>query len=441
LAYGYIPAPRCLVQGFAKVLPGQVWRYRFASSTPEIFTYWQLPSFTPSQVSESELLDEYESTLTRSVRQSLEADVSVGVLLSGGVDSGLIAALGVRSGFKRLQTFTMSFPGHGVYDEGPLARKVAEHLGTDHHELTAESMTTDLLPEMARIYDEPIADSSLLPTYMICRLLKKHVTVALGGDGGDELFAGYPQYKVLPKLMALHDALPSWIRRLLEPSVSRMPLGTKGRGLLLGVVGTDAGPLSGVNLYFDRWNRGKLFPGNLAREGAGSPEKWREHVAAGQADASINRATRTDFLTTLQDSYLVKTDRASMANSIELRSPFLDRQLIEFAFGRVAEGWKIKNRQLKYLSRRLAERYLPAEVVAGSKKGFAVPLARWLSGEWGHFCKEVLTTASHAPLNQSAVNQLWQLQAKGYPNAQRIFQLTMLELWMREYNILLPNKG
>jgi asparagine synthase (glutamine-hydrolysing) len=174
-------------------------------------------------------LPELERLLTDSVRLRLIADVPVGVMLSGGIDSSLVTAMAARVGPAKIKTFTVSFPGHGAYDEAPFARAVAEHFDTEHMELVAEPASVDLLPQLARQYDEPIADSSMVPTYLISKVIRQTATVALGGDGGDELFGGYPHYCWLQEQANIRRLLPVSVRRIVGFAGRRLPLGFRGR--------------------------------------------------------------------------------------------------------------------------------------------------------------------------------------------------------------------
>jgi len=195
LAFGYVPGERCLVQGIRKLPQGHVLVFDLTSGAMRTWPYWTLPPKTAgADAPDDELLDELDALLASSVRLRLIADVPVGVMLSGGIDSSLVTAMAVRASSRPVKTFTVTFPGHAGFDEAPFARAVAAHFGTDHVEMPAEPASMDLLPELARQYDEPIADSSIVPTYLVSRLIRREATVALGGDGGDELFGGYPHH-------------------------------------------------------------------------------------------------------------------------------------------------------------------------------------------------------------------------------------------------------
>jgi asparagine synthase (glutamine-hydrolysing) len=208
LAYGHVQGSLCILAGVHKLPAAHALTFDVASGAVHIWRYWDLPPEAPdTTASLDSLAQELESLMEAAVRRQLVADVPVGVLLSGGIDSGLVTALAARVSDRPIRTFTMTVPGHPGLDEAPFARAVAQHCGTVHTELAAESVSFDLLPMLARQYDEPLGDSSIVPTYAVCRLIREHATVAFGGDGGDELFGGYPHYSWLrPRNGAAMDA-------------------------------------------------------------------------------------------------------------------------------------------------------------------------------------------------------------------------------------------
>jgi asparagine synthase (glutamine-hydrolysing) len=334
----------------------------------------------------------------------------------------------------KVRTFTVSFPGHGSFDEGPYARMVAEHFGTEHTDLAAGTAPVDLLPELARQYDEPIADSSIVPSYLVSRLIRQHATVALGGDGGDELFGGYNHYSWVQWQSRARRFVPVALRRGAAAFAGAcVPVGVRGRNYVLGAAG-EAHGIAHVNVYFDRWTRRRLL-----REDAGIPQIAESVRSGGPSTYSLlRRATEADFTTTMCDGYLVKVDRASMLNSLEIRAPFLDVNLIEFAFGRVPDHLRATARDRKILPRLLGAKLLPPRMDLTRKQGFSIPLAAWLTGSWGPFFEAVLRDAEPSLFNQRTIQSLLEGQRKGRANAARLFSLTMFELWRREYRVALP---
>jgi asparagine synthase (glutamine-hydrolysing) len=366
----------------------------------------------------------------------LVADVPVGILLSGGVDSGLVTACAAAR-VSRVKTFTVAFPGHTAYNEAAHARRIAEHFGTDHHELEASPATIDMLPELARICDEPIADSSVMPTFLVSRLTRRHVTVALGGDGGDELFAGYTHYDRLLRREARVRQLPAWARGgVARAAAVCLPVGLRGRHYLASLGRSFAHGVVDDVTVFDRATRRRLFSRdvrNTLRMNT-SPEAARLAQWA-QTGGPVYRMSRLDFETYLPDDILVKVDRASMAVSLETRAPWLDQHLIEFAFGRVPDAMKNDGRRRKVLPKLLAARLLPKTFDLERKQGFSVPLASWFRGEWGASVTEILSGMDPALVEPRAVRGLIEGQRHGRSNATRLFALVLFELWRREYGV------
>jgi asparagine synthase (glutamine-hydrolysing) len=262
LAMGYVPGERCMLQGFNKLPPAHALLFDLQTGQAKIWRYWQLPELEATSsrpVDEAALLDELEALLEDAVRRQMVADVPVGVLLSGGVDSSLITAMAVRSS-SQVQTFTIGFPGHGKLDETEHARLIARHFGTRHTELMAEDATADLLPRLARQFDEPMVDSSMIPTFLVSQLVRQHCTVALGGDGGDELFGGYGHYSHLQWMQKKLGPIPRPLRNGIALAAEKLlPVGVKGRNWLQGLgVDLDKGlPL--IASCFDATTRGRLL--------------------------------------------------------------------------------------------------------------------------------------------------------------------------------------
>jgi asparagine synthase (glutamine-hydrolysing) len=290
---------------------------------------------------------------------------------------------------------------------------------------------------LARQYDEPIADSSMVPTYMISRLIREHATVALGGDGGDELFGGYPHYSWLLKQERPRRFIPRSVRSLVSAGAGALPVGTRGRNHLVGM-GDPHGGIAYVNLYFDAATRKSLVPFLRVRTSTLSTEQTRG-AAYDQGDAGILRqATLADLEGYLVEDILVKVDRASMLCSLEIRAPFLDHRVVEFAFGKVPDHLRATTASRKVLPRLLANRLLPPEFDSVRKRGFSLPLADWFKGDWGRFLEDTLLNAPADVLDRAAVALLLRRQKSGYSNVDRLFGLAMLELWRREYRVALP---
>ncbi len=438
LAYGYVPAGGCIFRDVRKLPAAHALLYNVETGRLREWRYWQLPPPPAApHASVDELMVELEGLLENSVRRCLIADVPVGILLSGGIDSGLVTAMAARVSSRPVHTFTVSFPGAGSFDEGPYARRVAEHFGTRHSELIAEPATVALLPMLARQYDEPIADSSMVPTYLVSRLVRQKATVALGGDGGDELFGGYPHYAWIERQQQVRGMIPRYLRQGVSRFAARfLPVGVRGRNHLIGFASDVATSIAHLNLYFDAGTRRRLLaPVMDGREApASGPEATRAALCI-PAYSALRQATEADFRTTLVDGYLVKVDRASMLASLEVRAPWLDHRIVEFAFGRVPDDCRATAGELKILPRRLAQRLLPDGAARSRKQGFSLPLHRWFAGPWGRYMAEVLSECDPGLFDRNVVARLLEQQRRGLANMQRLFSLTIFELWRREYRV------
>ncbi|HYC60596.1 MAG TPA: asparagine synthase (glutamine-hydrolyzing) [Thermoanaerobaculia bacterium] len=433
LAFGYVPRDLCIVNGVTKLLPGSMLRYEVDSGNARLSRYWELPEFDERNASRTadDLADELHELLREAVSRQMIADVPIGVLLSGGIDSSLVTAMAAAAAPK-VRTFTITFPGHRSYDEAPFARMVAQHFGTEHIELPAEEATIGLLPALVRQYDEPLGDSSAIPTYLVSRLIRKHATVALGGDGGDELFGGYPQYVWVHRIDAVHRLVPAPLRRLFGGAARMLPVGTRGRNyfVAIGMNGTQA--LTRTSLFFDEDWRARMLATHSSS--GTTPEELRMELASG-GHTLLQSMQRIDFRSYMVDDILVKVDRASMLASLETRAPLLDPSIIEFAFRCVPDHIKVNLRERKILLRHLAGRLLPKQLDLRRKQGFSIPLDAWLAGEWGLTMRGVLAEADRDIFNRDAIARLFDGNMGNYSH--RIYALTVFELWRREYNITL----
>jgi asparagine synthase (glutamine-hydrolysing) len=441
LTYGYVPWDMCILQGVRKLPQGHALLFERQTNRMTTWGYWSLPKpQSIERLDTRDLVHELKELLTDAVRRQLVADVPVGILLSGGIDSSLITAIASQVSSKPVKTFTISFPGHAGYNEEPYARVVADHFGTDHTVLPAESASIALLSELARQYDEPLADSSMIPTYLVSSLIRQHATVAIGGDGGDELFGGYPHYSWLLRQDMARRYVPAWLRsRVSHCAEQYLPIGFRGRNYLMGVERGMQNSFSFVNQFFDHRTRRKLFLSlvALSPDALVRPERFKAEMEL-PGKTVVQRATAADFMTYLADDLLVKVDRASMLVSLEVRAPFLDHRVIEFAFSKVHDSLRVNGGKRKILSRLLAQDFLPKTLDLTRKQGFTIPLPKWLEGEWGTYMKSILLD-SEAWADRKIVTKLFAGQASGFANTQRLFALTMLELWRREYCVSLPS--
>lgn len=433
LATGYVPGERCILEGFRKLPPAHALSFDLRNGSERLWRYWSLPDYSRGgSVSESALVDELEMLMERAVRRQLAADVPVGVLLSGGVDSSLITAMASRTS-SRVNTFSIGFPGCEDLDETAHARRVAQHFDTHHTELMAEPASADLVPLLAMQFDEPIADTSMIPTYLVSRLVREQCVVALGGDGGDELFGGYTRFSHLLRLRRGSRHLPTPVRRKIAKGAEKfLPVGFVGRNYLR-ILDTEFGStLPLMASVFDASTRRELM------QGYGSWATVGEVVMQGYAPLAedlTQRATRAEFQTYMPDYVLVKVDRSSMLTSLEVRAPMLDLDLLEFAFARVPSHLKATERQTKVLPKRLTERVLPADFDRNRKQGFAIPLGQWLeSGPFRDLFWDVLN-GPDIIFDRSAVQALLRGQDRGLKVGTRLFALVQFELWRRAYGV------
>ena len=437
LAFGYVPGSMCILQNVKKLPQGHAMTYDTVSGAMDVWQYWELPQLqTDPTNDEVELERELERLLENSVRRQIVADVPVGILLSGGIDSSLVTAMAARVSSDPVQTFNVSFAGHKQYDEAPYARLVARHFGTEHTELVVEPDVLEILPELARQYDEPMADSSMIPTFLVSKLIRQHATVALGGDGGDELFGGYYHYAWLLQLARRRRYIPKCLRTSLAFATRRLlPLGVKGRNYLLAQLAEPPQDIGRFNTFFDRQERRWLVPLLRRKAVREAPVESYKANLAYRFTSPLQQATAVDFMTYLVDDILVKVDRSSMLVSLEVRAPFLDHHIVEFAFRQIPDHLKTNLSDRKILPRRLAKRILPSELDLDRKQGFSLPLSAWFRGRWGDYVEEVLTNTDPDLFDRRAIDHLLYGQRLGFSNIHRLFALTIFELWRRQYKV------
>lgn len=385
-AYGFIPAPNSLYEGIAK-LPGGHWMTVDTSSgAVKVTAYWRFRIEPVDRIPadpEASWGEELRALLSQAVKRRLISDVPLGIFLSGGVDSSAVLSF-ARDHIppRQVRTFSIGFR-EKEFDESPYAQRAATFFNSDHnHEVLDLAKASELIPDLLSKLDEPMGDSSILPTYLLCRFAKERVTVALGGDGGDELFAGYDPFKALN--------IAKWYKRLVSRRLHRrikslaelIPISLANMGLDFRI----KRGLRGMSYPESVWNPvwlGALEPSDLQElfnEQVHYEDVFEEAINAWNNSEADNATDKTlEFYTRfyLQDDILTKVDRASMMVSLEVRSPFLDNDVVEFA-RRIPHQYKYRNGQTKYLLKKALEHLLPRDIVYRRKKGFGVPLARWL---------------------------------------------------------------
>jgi len=434
LAYGYVPGDLCIADKFKKLPAAHALIFDIKKNSLNIWKYWELSKFQilkNTSFDKEDLLSKFQIILEEVVKNQMVADVPIGVLLSGGVDSSLIATIAAQN-TNKLKTFTVGFSQFKEYDERKFARIVANFLGSDHVEIEAEDINLNIIKNLSRQFDEPIADSSMIPTFLVSREVKKYCTVALGGDGGDELFGGYKHYDRLLWLNSYSKYLPKKLKKIIASAAKTyLPIGFKGRNWLQSLMTDFKTELPLIANFFDANTRSELV--KILNLTTNAENIWKERVP-NNLDF-IQRLTRMDFENYLTDDILVKVDRSSMLNSLEIRSPFLDQRIVEFAFGKIPSYLKTTESQRKIFLKELAKKILPKELDLNRKQGFSIPLDKWLrSGPWRDFFKAVLSD-KNCIFDQAITNKLFVDQNKGHNNSERLFSLVLFELWRQEYSM------
>ena len=388
---GWIPNSHCIYPGVRKLPPSSWAEYDCATGRlSEPRRYWDLPPpGFDTTLTEEEWLDRIETLLSDATRIRLRSDVPLGVFLSGGVDSGLVAACAAKAQ-QDLTALTIGFDEE-EYDETELARRTAQHLGCRHivRKLRLRD-ACDLLPQVMGHFDEPFADSSALPTFLVCEQARKEFTVVLSGDGGDEVFAGYSNHVRAWRWRWL-DAIPISVRRMPHKlHLDRLGAPDSLWRRAIRRLGEPVGTFGfGGKLYlFQDW-LDTLINSDLRLDAQQVIRKLEETIAPDGKGGALDHAQRFDMRLYMLDDILVKVDRMSMRHALEVRSPFLDHRVVELAL-RVPLRLRVKNRRNKYMLRQLGSRLLPSEVARGPKRGFGVPLHEWFFGNDGKFFKETL---------------------------------------------------
>ncbi|HEX7369049.1 MAG TPA: XrtA/PEP-CTERM system amidotransferase [Rhodanobacteraceae bacterium] len=387
LALGYVPDPKCIYRGIFKLPPGHWLSWRVGESVPTPRQFWDVPFDVDTGITLAAAVTRLRGMLDESVAGQMVADVPLGAFLSGGVDSSAVVASMCRLAPGAVNTCAIGFD-HAAYDETRYARQVADHLHTRHFEERVGSDDHDLLDTLAGIYDEPFADSSALPTYRVCQLARRHVTVALSGDGGDENFAGYRRYRLHAWESGMRARLPGAVRNPLfgllggiYPKADWAPRPLRAKTTFQALARDD------VAAYYHSVSttpaalRAELYSPAFKRElqGYSALDVFRAHAARAPTEQPLSLAQYLDFKTWLPGDILTKVDRASMAHSLEVRVPVLDHKLVEWASS-LPPDLKLKAGEGKFVFKQALEQDLPREVLYRTKQGFSVPLAAWFRG-------------------------------------------------------------
>src|SRR5580700_1546014 len=443
--FGYIPDPLTAFLPIQKLPPGHL--LEFEAGQVHVRQYWNLPEYGTHQPrSEEECLEELEWRLTEAVRIRLISDVPLGALLSGGTDSSTVVALMARAGSKPVKTFSIGF-SHDDFNEAHYARIVAKHFNTEHHELVLEPNVLETVETLTTSLEEPFGDSSMLPTYYVSCMARKHVTVALSGDGGDEIFAGYDRYGINLRRQVF-ERVPSWARHLYRAQIYPvLPKNMRGRKFSYNVsLPWRERYVDGIS-FIPAFERDLPILSDEFRESVGpvgNPEEvMYRYFEQAPAKDPISQMLYVDTKTYMVADILTKVDRMSMATSLEVRVPILDHEFVEWVTG-LPVDWKLRGRQQKYILRKLAERVrVPHEALYRPKQGFAMPLVHWIRHELKELILSVLLeprTLQRGYFDPAGVRRLLDEHFRGHrDHSAGLWRLLMLELWHRNYLERIPS--
>jgi asparagine synthase (glutamine-hydrolysing) len=437
--FGYVPDPLTTFTQIQKLPAGHL--LEFQNGKIDLRQYWELPQYgTHLPRSEEECLEEMEHRLAEAVRVRLISDVPLGALLSGGTDSSTVVALMARASSHPVKTFAIGFRDQD-FNEAPYARMVAEKFGTDHHELIVEPDVLETVQTLTRSMEEPFGDSSMLPTYYVSCLARKHVTVALSGDGGDEMFAGYDRYAIHLRRQ-IFERIPNWARKFYRTQLyPRLPGDMRGKKFSYNVsLPWRERYVDGIS-FVPAFERDMPLLSNdfraVLHESGDPTDVMYQYFDSAPAEDPVSQMLYVDTKTYMVADILTKVDRMSMAASLEVRVPILDHEFVEWATSLPAD-WKIRGGRQKYILRKLAERVgVPREVLYRPKKGFSLPLVHWMKHELKEFIMTVLLdpeTLQRGYFEARGVRQLLDEHFRGRrDHSGRIWRLLMFELWHRNY--------
>jgi asparagine synthase (glutamine-hydrolysing) len=451
----YIPAPFSIYRGIQQLLPGRILTLSSADAPPVLDAYWSAADVArgglkdPIQGSDEEIVERLNGTLADAVRLRMVADVPLGAFLSGGIDSSTVVALMQSQSSRPVKTFTIGFH-ESIYNEATHARKIAQHLGTDHTELFVTPQDAlDVVPLLPSMYDEPFADSSQIPTHLVSKLARRHVTVALSGDGGDELFCGYLRYTFVDSLWNILSKIPGPVARAAARGMTSIPPGlidhTLGRlslrGRLSGSLGEKLHRLAG---HLAAQDPGEVYLRAVSTwpDPAAVVPGSHEHPVVQQSIQAFRTmpttpemAMLTDLTNYLPDDILTKVDRASMAVGLEARVPVLDHRVVELVW-RLPLRYKIRKGVTKWVLRQVLYRYVPAELMERPKMGFGVPIDSWLRGPLRGWAEDLLAPeclARHGLFAVKAIREKWAEHAAGARNWQYLlWPVLMFQAWIAQ---------
>jgi asparagine synthase (glutamine-hydrolysing) len=435
LSFLYTPRDASIFAGIRKLPPGHLLRWR--NGTVDIRRYWELPAEEHMPASEEEAAEALREVLRDAVRSHLMSEVPLGAFLSGGVDSSLVVGLMAEASSRPVRTFSIGFDDPR-YDELDHARSVARHFGTEHHEFVVKPDALAILDDLIGHFDEPFGDSSAIPTWYVSEIARRHVTVVLSGDGGDELFGGYERYSPHPRIAAFDRWSPPATRSVASLVWPLLPHGATGKNFLRRAARDERGRYLDQIGYFQRDEKEALLTGDVRGRIAGTDAEARlaTHFARFGGLPWHGQMMNFDFETYLPEDILTKVDRMSMAHSIESRVPLLDNNVVDFA-ARLPAGLKIKNGRKKHILKEAAAGLLPAGILARRKQGFAVPVGGWFRGDLREFFSDVLLSATARERGYFEPRFVERLVREHVTSRRdhtlRLWGLVVFELWHREY--------
>lgn len=446
LAYGYPPSPDTLFAGIKSLPPGHMLVVDLSGGQAQFETraYWQppFPTSDPGQRDEQDILADLLMHLRWAVRLRLIADVPLGAFLSGGLDSAAIVALMAQESSQAVRTFTIGFANEPSFDETKYARRVAAHFVTDHHEFVVEPQVIDLVDELVWHHDQPFGDSSAIPTYLVSKLARQHVTVALNGDGGDEIFAGYDRFRAA-RMAETFDRLPQVAHRAIGSTIRWLPQSSDYSDIVRRAsrfVQTARMPLAERYLTWVRYTPAEWLEALL---GADGERRIQAHYATllkqlpDDPDAdTLACLLDLNLRTYLPEDLLVKADRMSMAASLEARSPFLDHHVVQFV-SEIPLDYKLRLGSSKWILKKAMRGLLPDAIIDRKKHGFGVPVGAWFRGELADYARNVLLgerAARRGIFDLDAVRRMLDTHLSGRQDlGQALWTLLTFELWMQRY--------
>ncbi|MFM1963802.1 MAG: asparagine synthase [Bacteroidota bacterium] len=427
LGMGYVPGRMSMVKGIQKILPGHFARWKPGQNTINEKSFWQFPLYSGEEKQQELQLEEFDELLKNAVNAQLVSDVPVGVMLSGGLDSSLVTAYAAEAD-QDIYTFTVGFEGFGGADERHFARQISQWYGTRHKELNIAAVQPELLTRLAAQCCEPSTDPAIIPGSLIYSSASKYCKVVMGGDGGDEIFGGYDRYQSWSGMKQRYSNWPTNVRKTVSTIAEDvLPMGLVGRHYLMQLDTDFEQSLPLHDTLFTESERKKLLPDGFD---VNNNIRYKQELVTANLPF-MERAMMFDIKGFMPDNILTKVDRSSMLSSMEVRSPLLSREVIEFALTRLSS----QQRNKKQFLRELGKKKLPSFFNMQRKQGFIPPLEFWLKEKaWKEFIQDHLLSGDTI-FNNRLTNKLMKDTGKYFFNKRRLFALLMFQLWVKEYKI------